>query len=567
MSDFLTSEELIHDEIDLEKLIGSELFQGVFSRKAEHAEAPGLPEQLATAPDDPAEIKAAEGMTYDKRGYLALDDLESLRVCRTYEVKFGDTKPSRIEARADDIDHLLKSMSNYEADLKSRGQNANKVTALLERFSKHKSLSTISKGFAEDAVRRYCEKNGYDYSILSNPSYIKKTPIKDFQPGDPRSKTFNLLNSAPNYYEALIGSAVIQINHRITQEAIEKNRFSFANGIELVPENRQGFTYDKFEKIADGAIGIAMQRIALQSMTLHAIQKAREESKKLVSRHQLQKEQREVIKLGLEENGIVKSFGKRFVIRKGEGIQSALKRISKDFREHAAKKLEEFESKGLDVILAQGIAKAHKDEKVGRAHLEKARQLIEQAKRNPIKYSGLEKIFRQAVGPENKNLVNEMQGKLRADSAFQRSYNAYRKIGEHLNANREGRTRRIQKFDGEKGRLFAANVLRDSRRITQNLSESIRDNGYSVSSALKAQKSLKRSIGKTFTKHGKALSLDDFDKIVSRRIEHVAQQARAGDDGLSEQRRKAQEAKKDVAPSSTKKKRKNDDPERGGPTR
>lgn len=459
-----------------------------------------------------------EEFTYDTP--YKLGDFERMIVCRTSEYNFDTNRQDIIEANPNDPSHVLNAM---------RDSDDKRVTGLLEkRFCMAKTTTGISMTFAAKAIDDFYRKKGLNPNIISNPSSGRVDHVKgNYNKREGRSYAFATEN--PEFHRRFQENVLLQMNHRITQEAIEKNRTFFPDGSELTRKQKSGFTFGDFVTIANEAAADAFARTRHQMKLAENLEKAN----KTVESYRQQFNR--AMKPKLADENMVEAFGKQFKARKHETKGQAVNRIRKEYRQFAHKKFDELQGKGIEVILAQGIARSRGLSTVTMVELKEAHSIFAAARKDPVTFRSPERIIKQVTG-KDKELTSALLHNLDGRSTFQRSYKTVERFGAHLSANADGRTR-LRKTDREEGKAFAAGSLMGvpPSNLAHAMSATMKDRGYSAKEAVEARGRMLRSVGKIKVEGGKEATRDDLRPNVITAAGKAAKELPGGKSGVKEQ--------------------------------
>lgn len=430
-----------------------------------------------------------------------IGDMQKLLQCETAEYNPNTNTIERIVADPNDVSHLFEAMSRTDRA---------STLGTLRKFQETgvTSTSKVSEFFANEAMNAIYDDHLLKSHIVSNPTRGARLDLtgQNFNEQESWSLIFSAAN--PEFHSTFHKNFLIQMNHRITQEAVEKNRNFFPSGEQRNPDHmRDSFTWDKFQKMALQCAKDAFERTRL-IMTMN---KTRDDVQQAVKSFSKEYDKRIAPKIANED--MVEVFGKTFHVRKNETLAKAVTRIKPEYKAFAAKRLDEYrDNKGMEMILAQGIAKAHGSKNVTPEHLKEASQALKNAKKNPVEFRSVERVIRQVTG-NDRATTNALLHNTDGRSSFQRNRKTLERMGARLHAQSEGRTR-VLKADMVHGQAFAATALMDvpPRAMATARNAALRENNYSIKDAAETQKAMKTSIGRLKDERGKDTSRDELLK-------------------------------------------------------
>lgn len=430
-----------------------------------------------------------------------MKDFDRMFVCRTNEYDPETGRQKLIEANPNDPKHLLEAME-MAGDI----MDSNRVKGLAKKFESANTTTAISMTFAHEAMSSVYKDNGLHFETMSNPS-SSRVSIKN---GNLNSKTPHSYSYSVNdkydgrFHKLFQDNFLMQMNHRLTQEAIERNREYFPNGIPLGSHDKEGFTFDKFKSIGLQCATDAYSRTKIQLDLIKKHEIAIEKNKAFAE--QFKKDMAPKIK---NEN-MIEGFGREFKVHKGETHAEAVKRMRLEFKEHGKKFCNDLEGRGIDVILAQGLAKSRGSDQVSDAHIREANDIWKEMRNNPLKYNSTERMIREVTG-SNPDLHKSLMHNLDGRSTFQRSYHTMQRYGEHLHCYADGRTR-IRDEDRQAAKAFAASTLMssDDEGLATRLRKTIEHNGYSPEQAISGRNRMLESVGKLNAKDGQAVTREEI---------------------------------------------------------
>lgn len=427
-------------------------------------------------------------------------DFDRQFVCRTNEFDPNTGRQKLIEANPNDPEHLLEAM-RMSAEI----SDSNRQRGLIRRFEQAGSTTAISMTFAHEAMRSVYADNGYDFEVMSNPS-SSRVSIKN---GNLTSKTENcntyrFLSQNKDFHRLFQENYLMQMNHRLTQEAIERNREYFPNGIPLGNHDKEGFTFDKFLAISKQCAADAFERSQIQQNLIKQHNLAIERNKAFAE--QFKKEMAPKIK----NESLIEGFGREFKVHKGESHADAVKRMRHEFKDHGKKFCDGLEGRGIDLILAQGLARSRKADQVSSAHIQEANELWKEMRNNPLKYNSTERMLREVTG-SNQDLHESLMHNLDGRSTFQRCHQTMQRYGEHLHCYADGRTR-IRNEDRQAAKAFAASTLMTSKDedIGTRMRKTLEYNSYSPEHAKSSRNRMLENIDRYKTKEGQPVTRDDI---------------------------------------------------------
>lgn len=455
-------------------------------------------------------------------------DFDRQFVCRANEYDPETGRQKLIEANPNDPRHLLEAMDMAEDSYRSTGRpedvaDANRVKGLANRFRSASSTTVISMTFANEAMGSVYKENGLDFETMSNPSTSKASIVKGtLDENNQHLYSFAFSRENEGFHRIFQDNFLMQMNHRLTQEAIERNREYFPNGIPLGSSDKEGFTFEKFRAISQQCAQDAFTRSSIQLDLIKQHNLAIEKSKSFSE--QLKKE----MTLKIKNESIIEGFGRDFKVRKGEPQSEAVKRLTKEFKEHGKNFCDGLEGRGIDVILAQGIAKKFGSDQVMPEHIQQGMDIWKDIRKNPLKYSSTESMINRVAG-HNEDLKDYMMHNLDGRSSFQRSYHTMQRYGEHLHCYADNRTR-IRDEDRQAAKAFAASTLMTSKDedLATRLRKTIEHNKYSPEQAISGRNRMLESAKreKFQTKDGREVTRKEFhDEIRQPLLEKATNKA------------------------------------------
>lgn len=451
---------------------------------------------------------------------LSSKDFDRMFVCRTNEFDPQTGAQRLIEANPNDPRHLIEAM--YQAASIS---NTNKINGSIEKFGAARTTTGISMVFAAGAMKRCYEAHGLDYSVMSNPSSVRASVLKGtLDVLNPKILSYGFVKANEGFHRLYSDNFLMQMNHRLTQEAIEKNRSYFPDGTPLSSFDQSGFTWDRFVKVAEQCASDAFKRTKYQM--------------DLIKKHQIVVEQAQAFSKSfkqslvpkIERDGFIESFGKEFKPRRGEKKADAITRMRQEFKVFSGKKFDELSGKGIDLILAQGMAASR-----GRTHvrvddIKDAQDLFRTMRKDPVKYRSTESIIKAVTG-NDQELTKQLLHSLDGRSTFQRAYKTMERYGEHLNAHQAGRTR-LKAEDRSSGKAFAASTLLGvpPEGLSGTMKNALKSHGYSPKEALAARDRMLKSVGKLRVAGGGETSREELRKPLLDRAATKAARSMDKDD-------------------------------------
>lgn len=491
MSDYPTSEELQEIEEDLLEFLEDPTVKQLIDHKNKVA---ANNEYFGPAPDysDLPDYTYAD--PYD------ITDVSGLVQCETAEFDPNTGNVNHIVVDANDVNPLFEAMA--------RTDYASTLGTLRLFHEKNVTNTTqVSQFYAEEAMNKVYDQYLLKPHILSNPSKVGNANVVNANFNTKESWTYVFGASNKDFHSTFHKNFLLQMNHRITQEAVEKNRNFFANGTQRNPDHmRDSFTWDKFQKMAKQCAEDAFKR----TQHMMAIQKTNTAVQQITKTYSEQFKSK--LQPKIKDENLIQSFGKEFKARKNETKTQAVSRIRSEFKEHSNKKFDEFKARGLDMILAQGIAQARGSKSVTPEHMKEAGEMFNRMKKNPVDYRSLSKIFREVTGNDkeaHKALMHNMDGR----SSFQRSRKNLEVMGAHLYANSQGRTR-VRKDDAIHAKAFAASATlgTPAKPLKKAINEALTESGYQVGDVIKARQQMAKAAGRVKDERGKDTSRDELLK-------------------------------------------------------
>ena len=489
--EYPSSDELLEIEEDLHEFLDEPTVKQMIDyRKKIAANNPdfGQPANLSDLPD----YTYAE--PYD------VTDVSTLVYCETAEFDPNTGNVDHIIVNANDVTPLFEAMS--------RTDYASTLGTLRMLQEKGVTNTTqVSEFFAKEAMNKVYDQYALKSHILSNPSRVNNVNVVEVNFNLKESHTILFGAANKEFHSTFHKNFLLQMNHRITQEAIEKNRNFFANGTQRNPDHmRDSFTWDKFQKMANQCAEDAFKR----TQHMMAIQKTNTAVQQITKTYSEQFKSK--LQPKIKDENLIQSFGKEFKARKHETKAQAVSRIRTEFKEHSNKKFDEFKARGLDMILAQGIAQARGSKSVKPEHMKEAGEMFNRMKKNPVEYRSLSKIFREVTGNDkaaHQALMHNMDGR----SSFQRSRKNLEVMGAHLHANSQGRTR-VRKDDAIYAKAFAASATlgTPAKPLKKAINEALTESGYQVGDVIKARQQMAKAAGRVKDERGKDTSRDELLK-------------------------------------------------------
>jgi quinol monooxygenase YgiN len=462
-----------------------------------------------------------------------IEDIGKMIVCRTSEYNPYIDKVVVIEANPNDPKHIFDAMGRnppkYTTDERGRRFISNGVSAddarrkgLLDKFHElgFTSTSHISSMFAGPAMDEVYKnkENKLKPSIVSAAINQNASPFdkKSFTKED--SNSYMFAAQYKGFHDLYRKNLMLQMNHRLTQEAIEKNREYYPSGHPRDPNNLgMSFTWDSFEAIAKQCANDAFKRTMEMMKFQHTHDKVNKKLQTFTEKFD------EKIKPKIKNDDIIQAFGREFKRHKGESWTKAIKRIRPELKAFAAKKFDEMKDKGMIPILAKAIAESRGSKVVTEDHLKRASQAFEHARKNPIEFRSAAQIVRQVTG-NDRELTRRALHSLDGRSSQQRSFKDLEAIGARLHAHQNGRTR-VRKEDKIHGTTFAASALIGvpPKPLSVGRSQAIREFGYSVEEAKKVRKAMQKNVGRIKDDAGKDKTREQLlkraEKATDQKIE------------------------------------------------
>lgn len=506
--DLELAEEDIQEFLDDPVVLELQRIQEEATRQAEQGQIVDIPDFLES--DEYAEfdysLDADDQALVEHPDYTYADqynvlDINKMLVCKTAEFNPSSGVVEEITANPDDPSHLFEAMSRSER------ASTHGTLGKFEQMGVNKT-SHVSEFFAKDAMNAVYEKYALKSSIVSRSTSSKIDIVKgDFNMAESHSYIFSAANK--DFHAMFHKSYLLQMNHRLTQEAIEKNRNFFPSGQQRNPDHMQdSFTWEKFQKMALQCAQDAFKRTQY-IMEMRRTQEAVQETLKPY-REQFKQRMQPKIK---DEN-VIEGFGKTFRVHKGEKPKAAATRIRTEFKAYAAKKFDEYQGKGMESILAQGIASSRGSKVVTVDHLKQASEIFSRAKKNPVEFRSMSRIIRQVTGNDQQaqqQLIHSMDGR----SSFQRSQKNLERMGMHLHALSEGRTR-LRKEDRIHGQAFAATATLGvpPKPLKVALNEAIKAGGHTPQEVLDVRKRMQNAANRIKDDSGKDKTREQLlDKV------------------------------------------------------
>lgn len=469
-------------------------------------------------------------------------NIDQFLVARTVENIPGE--PLNImEAKPNDPTNILEVMD----------RSGPQTRGLADRYREEGVTTTthISLMYYEDAVTKIYDSKNLDQAVVKRDNIHSLISGKYILPERARPETITYENLKeirgdsliasvawqkryPNFDETLKTQYLIEMNHRLSKEALERQRLYDSKGNQIQDQDRKGLGFKSTEDMSNQVMKAAWTR------TMHICSMNRElEIQRKANKENTRKYQ-DKLKPTIKNQSFIEGFGKNFKRKDGETLRQAVPRIRSEFKEHATKEIEKLENKGFEIIMAQTVAQERnrknmavgiaKNTTVERADLLVARSIIKDAKKDPIKFNNTDRILQEIS--RDKTIRDEALKKLDGRSTFQRSHKTVSTLGEYMNADKDGRTRR-KKMDKDAGKLFSAQALKDvpPKRISGEMKKAMDRNGYSVDHALEARRKMeamqKRETIKVKTDKGMAAEEASKEKILREVKERAAKEKEA----------------------------------------
>lgn len=489
--EYPTSDDLLIVEEDLQEYLDSPTVKQLIAHQKRIA---------ANNPNFGQPFNPADLPDYTYTEPFDISKIAQMGVCETYENDLHAGVMRHIVVDANDVTPLFEAMGRSDYS---------KTQGLLRRFQDDGITNTtqVAQYFADAAMNKKYDNERLKPHILSNPTKVGNVNVVNVNFNKQESRTYVFSAANKDFHETFKNNVLLLLRHRITQEAIEKNRDFFPSGAKRDPEHmRDSFTWDKFAKMADLCTEEAF-RLTKRQMEMQRTHAAVQQITKTYSEQFKSKLQPKI-----KDENLIQSFGKEFKARKNETKTQAVSRIRSEFKEHSNKKFDEFKARGLDMILAQGIAQARGSKSVKPEHMKEAGEMFNRMKKNPVEYRSLSKIFREVTGNDkeaHKALMHNMDGR----SSFQRSRKNLEVMGAHLYANSQGRTR-VRKDDAIHAKAFAASATlgTPAKPLKKAINEALTESGYQVGDVIKARQQMAKAAGRIKDERGKDTSRDELLK-------------------------------------------------------
>lgn len=473
-------------------------------------------------------------------------NIDQYLVSRTVENIPGE--PLRImESKPNDPKNILEVMDRTSPQTKG----------LADRYREEGVTTTthISLMYYDEAVTKiYNSKNLSQevikkdniHSLISGkyilpernkPSNITLQNIHEIK-GDSLISSVAWQKQYPNFDATLKTQYLIEMNHKLSQEALDRQRIYDSKGNPIQDQDRKGLGYKATENMANEVMKDAWAR------TMHICSMNRELEIQRKANKESTKKYQDTLKPIIKNQSFIEGFGKNFKRNEGETLRQALPRIRSEFKTHATKEIEKLENKGFEIIVAQSIADERNrkslaagirnktDTTVGNSDMLVARAIIKDAKKDPIKFNSVDRIMKEVS--QDKEVREKALKKLDGRSTFQRSHKTVSTLGEYMSADSDGRTRR-KKMDKDAGKLFAAQALKDvpPKRISGEMKKAMDKNSYSVDHAMEARRKMenmsKRETIKVKTEKNVPAEEASKEKILREVKEQAAREARERD--------------------------------------
>jgi hypothetical protein len=439
-----------------------------------------------------------------------IEDIGRMLVCRTAEYNPDTDSVDVIEANPNDPKSIFNAMGSYDPQLQSNVKTAGDISrrlGLLNKFHElgFTSTSHISSMFAGPAMGEVYKKHHLKQSIVSAAINQNADPLnkKSFNMADSHSYMFAGQNKG--FHDLFRKNLMLQMNHRLTQEAIEKNRTYYPSGEPRNPKDMgKSFTWDSFEAIALQSAHDAFKR----TQEMMKLQRTQEKVDKKIQSFAERFDEK--LKPKIKDDNIIQAFDKQFKRRKNETPAEAGKRIRQEFKPFAAKKFAELKDDGMIPILAKAIAESRGSKIVTADHLKQANQVFEHARKNPVEFRSASQIVRQVTGTD-KELTRRALHSLDGRSSQQRSFKNLESMGARLHAHQNGRSR-VLKADKIHGTTFAASALIGvpPKPLRAGMSQALKEHGYSVEDAVKVRKAMQKNAGRIKDETGKDKSREQL---------------------------------------------------------
>lgn len=468
-------------------------------------------------------------------------NIEKFLVARTVEHIPGEPL-SVIEAKPNDPTNILEVMD----------RTSPQAHGLANRYRDEGVTSTthISLIYYGDAATRIYDSKNLNQEVVrkdnihslisgkyvlperSRPESLTFENLKEIR-GDSLMSSVAWQKQYPNFDATLKTQFLIEMNHRLAQEALDRQRRYDAKGNEIQEQDRKGLSFKETEGMANEVMKSAWNR------TMHICAMNRELEKQRKANKENTRKYQDKLKPIVKSQSFVSGFGKKIERKKGETLRQAIPRIRAEYKEHAEKEIQKLENKGFEIILAQAIADErsrknlaagiNRSTSVSMADLLVAKSIIRDARKDPITFNSTDRILQEAT--REKSIREMAMKKLDGRSTFQRSYKTLTTLGEYMSADKNGRTRR-KTIDKDAGKLFTAQVLKDTppKRINLEMKKAMDKNGYSVNHAIEARRRMesmhKNEIIKVKTDKSKSAEEVSKEKILREVKERAAREAK-----------------------------------------
>lgn len=387
--------------------------------------------------------------------------IHSLRVVRVEVYDEDEDQVSTLEANPNDPSHLFKALQRLDHDENIAPPQKRGVAGALREFSQYSTTSGISLHFRNylDTVLR---DEGLSPQFLRGyhkPSTLQEEVSEPVGMSEARSKTFAMMY--PNFYEKFREHYVAINNYKLTLTAVEKNREY--NPITKQPFDsgvKTGLTWNNLDAMALASAKEAFVRTKQYYQT----QRLYQQNEKFIksASNKLERELRDIKNGKSYDVSFLGSFLKQSGMKfrtslKGETGTQAIKRFRQEYKAFAGKKLDDLESRGLQMILAIGNAKRLGKDTVGKVDMDRAAAVIQEARRKPGEFTSAKRLIDKVTG-HHAELSSSLLLMLDGRRTFARSVDKVSKLGQSYSRLARGDSR-VKKEDREEGKRFAASTF------------------------------------------------------------------------------------------------------------
>lgn len=407
-------------------------------------------------------------------------------------------------------------------DVMSRSENPSTL-GTLNMFKSNGVVSTtgVSQFFFKEAMLESYGSRGYKSTIVSKPGNANATNVypDPLRPGrfktnydEKEAHSYDFARTYKGFHKIYHQCFLSQMNHRLTQEAIELNRRYYPSGKsrrdygQTIP--KYSLSFDKFKAVAKESSEIAFKR----AMQICVVQREQRSIQKFVKPYAESFKIRQVPKI--KDQTFIESFGKRFAPKKNETMPEALPRIQKEYKAHGQKHIDKMISKGGIEVMAQGIAESLGVQAVTVDHIKQATEYFKKARKNPAEFHSEALVFQQVTGPVDTAATEKLLHSLNdGRSSFQRNRKSFHTLGEHLHAHSDGRTR-VRKEDKIHGMALAASATLGvpPKALATAQRHALKEAGYNVGEVTKARQQMAKAAGRVKDERGKDTSRDELLK-------------------------------------------------------